>query len=127
VRLLLDTHVLLWWLDDSPRLSPAVRERLIDPETLVASSVVSLWEIEIKRALGKLSAPSDVIGGTRDAGVELLGVSADHAVEAGRLPLLHRDPFDRMIVAQAQHEGLTVVTGDRRITDYQVPVLPAEA
>lgn len=93
----------------------------------MSASVVSLWEIEIKRAFGKLRAPSDVVGGARHGGVELLAVSADHAVAAGRLPLLHRDPFDRMIVAQAQHEGLTVVTSDRRITEYHVPVLPAEA
>lgn len=126
MRLLLDTHAVLWWLGNSSRLGAAARDRIADPASYVAVSAVSLWEIEIKRSLGKLRAPAEVLGGVRAGGFELLALSAEHAVAAGRLPLLHRDPFDRAIVAQAQLEGLTVVTGDARVADYDVPVLPAE-
>jgi PIN domain nuclease of toxin-antitoxin system len=126
VRLLLDTHAALWWLGDSPRLGAVAREQIARAESLVVVSAVSLWEIEIKRGVGKLRAPADVLGGVRAAGFDLLDLTAEHAVAAGRLPMLHRDPFDRALVAQARLEGLTVVTGDRTVADYDVPVLPAE-
>ncbi|WP_342672899.1 type II toxin-antitoxin system VapC family toxin [Patulibacter americanus] len=126
MRLLLDTHAVLWWLGGSTRLGAVARERIADGESFVAVSAVSLWEIEIKRSIGKLRAPADVLGGVRSGGFELLALTPEHAVAAGRLPMLHRDPFDRAIVAQARLEGLTVVTGDRRVADYDVPVLPAE-
>jgi PIN domain nuclease of toxin-antitoxin system len=86
-------------------------------------SAATAWEIEIKRALGKLDAPDDLADALAAGGYRPLPVSILHATIAGRLPPHHRDPFDRMLVAQAKLEGLTIVTGDRRIAGYDVPVL----
>lgn len=86
-------------------------------------SAATAWEIEIKRALGKLSAPEDLPEALAAGGYRPLAVSVHHALAAGRLPPHHRDPFDRMLVAQAVVEGLTIVTGDKRIRGYDVPVL----
>jgi PIN domain nuclease of toxin-antitoxin system len=91
----------------------------------VAVSPVTPWEIEIKRATGKLDAPDDLEHQLDDAGFVALPIMIEHGLAAGRLPLHHRDPFDRMLVAQAQIEGLTIVTSDRDIPRYQVAVLPA--
>lgn len=123
-RLLLDTHVVLWWLSDSDELSLGVKD-LIDSELEVYVSVASLWEIALKTAAGKLRMPEywlDVVG---QSGLLELPIRAHHAVEAGLLPPLHRDPFDRLLVAQAQHEGLTLVTRDHQIHAYQVKHLAA--
>lgn len=89
----------------------------------VAISAVTIWEIEIKRALGKLRVPDDVAGLVDEAGFERLPITFEHASEAGRLPLLHADPFDRMLVAQARLEGMTLASGDPLIRRYDVPVL----
>lgn len=86
-------------------------------------SAATAWEIEIKRALGKLDAPDDLADALAAGGYRTLPVSLEHAVLAGRLPPRHRDPFDRMLVSQAKLEGLTIVSGDRRIAEYDVPVL----
>lgn len=89
-------------------------------------SAASVWEIEIKRAVGRLRAPDDVGGLVDASGFERLQVSFEHALEAGRLPLHHRDPFDRMLVAQARYEGLTLATADAALAHYDVPVLAVE-
>lgn len=86
-------------------------------------SAVSPWEIEIKRAKGRLRAPTDLLGAVGRAGFTALPVVLEHGVAAGQLPLHHHDPFDRMLVAQAQLEGLTIVTDDEQIARYQVAVL----
>ena len=125
VRLLLDTHVLLDLFTAPREFSAAVLATIRDPETHVAVSAASVWEIEIKRKQGRLTAPPDVMRRIRIAGFSQLAISSQHAVAAARLPLHHRDPFDRMLVAQAQLEGLTIVTSDREIPKYQVAVLPA--
>ena len=123
VRLLLDTHVLLD-LFRAPREFPEhVLRTISDPETHVAVSAASVWEIEIKRKKGTLTAPSDILRRVAIAGLSELPITQQHAVAAGRLPLHHRDPFDRMLVAQAQLEGLTIVTNDEKIARYQVAVL----
>lgn len=83
-------------------------------------SAASVWEIEIKRATGRLQAPEDVLGMVRDAGFLPLQITFEHALEAGRLPPIHRDPFDRMLVAQARLEGLTLATADPEIREYDV-------
>jgi len=122
VNLLLDTHALLWWLDDSS-LAPGAREAIADPENLVAVSAASVWEIEIKRALGKLDAPAGIVDAVRASEFEPLPIALEHAELAGGLPDHHRDPFDRMLVAQATLLGLTVVTRDPAFTSYAVGVL----
>jgi PIN domain nuclease of toxin-antitoxin system len=123
MRLLLDTHVILWWLDDSPEL-PADIKDVLDTEPAVHVSAVSPWEIAIKQQLGKLPGPEDLAERVRDSQFSPLPITAGHAVRAGRLPDHHRDPFDRVLIAQAQIERLTLVTRDARIAKYDVPLLP---
>ncbi|WP_438293275.1 type II toxin-antitoxin system VapC family toxin [Streptomyces sp. HUAS TT7] len=124
MRLLLDTHVVLWWLDDSPELSGEMKN-LLDTEPGVYVSAVSPWEIAIKQSLGKLEGPPDLAERVRDSQFTGLPITAGHGVRAGRLPVHHRDPFDRILVAQAQTEGMTLVTRDKWIPQYDVPVMPA--
>jgi PIN domain nuclease of toxin-antitoxin system len=121
--LLVDTHVLLWWRGDSHRISGDVREALANPDVPLFFSAASMWEIAIKRAQGKLSVPENLLDTMEERGFLELPVVSRHAIRAGALPAHHSDPFDRMIVAQAQTEGLTVVTSDTRIAAYDVPVL----
>jgi len=123
--LLLDTHVLLCWLADDPELGPQARKAIAEPESLVAVSAASAWEIAIKRALGRLQAPDDLETQIARNGFAPLPITVAHALRAGALPPHHDDPFDRMLVAQAQLEGLTVVTRDPRIAVYGVRTLPA--
>lgn len=120
---LLDSHVLLWWLGDSPRLGTAVRRALADPDNRVLVSAASIWEIGIKQALGKLRAPESLLGLLQQEGFEELPITAAHAEAAARLPMLHRDPFDRMLVAQSRLEGLILVTHDDPMGGYDVELL----
>jgi PIN domain nuclease of toxin-antitoxin system len=121
VRLLLDTHVVLWWLMDDDTLSTEVKDR-IDTEAEVLISAASVWEIAIKQALGKLAGPSDLLDIVVNSGLVELPIRSRHAVEAGGLPPLHRDPFDRMLIAQARCDGLTLVSRDLQVRQYDVQV-----
>lgn len=123
MSLLLDTHVVLWWLADAPELPDEIKDRL-DQEPDVRVSAATIWEITIKQALGKITAPPDLPECVRDSGFRELPISFTHAITAARLPLLHRDPFDRMLVAQARCEGLTLVTTDQHCHQYDVASLP---
>jgi PIN domain nuclease of toxin-antitoxin system len=123
MRLLLDTRVLLWWLDDSPELSDATKE-LLRTEPSVHVSAVSPWEIAIKQSLGKIRGPEDLAERARDSQFTPLPVGAGHGVRAGKLPPHHRDPFDRVLIAQAQIEGMTLVTRDKWMQQYDVQILP---
>jgi PIN domain nuclease of toxin-antitoxin system len=125
VRLLLDTHVLLWWLADDRQLSAAAAAAIDDGRNAALVSAASIWEIEIKRAKGALSAPDDIVEQVEGARFDLLPISAAHARDAGRLPRHHDDPFDRMLVAQAAAEDATLVTSDGAVAGYGVPVLTA--
>lgn len=124
MRLLLDTHTLLWWLADEP-LSDRSRRTIADPRTTVYVSAVSAWEISIKIALGKLEAPGDLEAQIERHRFRPLPVTIGHALRAGGLPPLHVDPFDRMLVAQAQLEEATIVTRDPALAGYGVPTLVA--
>lgn len=124
MRLLLDTHVYLWWLDDDPRLSEAARDAVADGDAIVHVSAVSVWEAAIKVAAGRLDiGPTDLVGAIPANSFIELPVNMRHAVRAGTLPLHHRDPFDRMLVAQAQLEDLTLVSFDPALTAYNVSIL----
>lgn len=123
MRLLLDTHVVLWWLADSEELSDETKD-LLDAEPSVYVSAVSAWEVAIKQELGKLEGPADLAERVRDSQFAGLPITAGHGVRAGRLPSVHRDPFDRLLVAQAQTEGMTLATRDAWIPKYDVQVLP---
>lgn len=124
MRLLLDTHVVLWWLADEPTLSDGLKETL-DNEPDAFVSAVTVWEVAIKQSLGKLKEPANLPERVRDSGFRGLSINYEHAVDAGQLPLIHRDPFDRMLIAQARCEGLTLVTRDAYIQRYEVDILPA--
>ena len=125
MRLLLDTHALLWWLADDPTLSRAARRAIAAVESRVYVSAASAWEISIKRALGKLDAPPDVEDQVEVSGFEPLSITIGHASAAGALPAHHDDPFDRMLIAQAMAEDLIVVTRDPRFAPYGVGTLGA--
>ena len=124
MSLLLDTHVLLWWLGDDDRLTPPMRAAIEDPQTSVAVSAASAWEMAIKAALGKLSAPDDLVAELAHHGFAPLPVTVEDGLAAGRLPRHHDDPFDRMLIAQAARRSFTIVTTDRRFADYDVLTLP---
>lgn len=125
MRLLLDTHALLWWLANDPSLAEDATSAIADAGSTVFVSAATAWEMAIKQALGKLEAPSDLERQLELNRFEPLPVTISHACAAGRLPGHHDDPFDRMLVAQALAEGLTIVTRDPRIAPYGVPTLPA--
>lgn len=122
MSLLLDTHVALWAITGDATLGPELLDRLRhDPDIFL--SPVSLWEITIKQTVGKLAGPPDLAERVRDMGFRELAVTHAHAIAAGRLPPHHRDPFDRMLVAQAATEGLTLVSRDTSIALYDVDIL----
>ena len=124
MRLLLDSHVALWWLDAHPSLGAGAR-RAITGADLVHVSAVTPWELGIKRALGKLSFPDGLVDELGASGFEPLAVTVAHAERAPSLPPHHRDPFDRMLVAQAQLETLVLLTADRSLAPYDVEILDA--
>ena len=125
MRLLLDTHALLWWLASDPALDPNARAAIADEDSFVAVSAASAWEIAIKRALGRLDAPDDLDAQLDAHQFADVPVTVVHALRAGALPSLHTDLFDRILVAQAQVEGLTIVTRDENIPRYDVATLRA--
>jgi PIN domain nuclease of toxin-antitoxin system len=122
VSLLLDTHVILWWLADDPTLSDDIKAKL-DHEPQAYISSATIWEVTIKQAAGKIIEPADLPERIRGSGFRELPINFEHAIAAGRLPLIHRDPFDRMLVAQAQCENLTLVTRDEHCQKYDVAIL----
>jgi PIN domain nuclease of toxin-antitoxin system len=123
VTLLLDTHVLLWWLADDPRLTSAMREAIADPSTAVMVSAASAWEAAIKAAVGKLTVPDGLEQEMERHGFDELPVTFEEGLAAGALPPHHGDPFDRMLIAQARVEGLVLATADDAVRRYDVPVL----
>jgi len=123
-RLLLDTHALIWALADPDELAAAARSAIERPANTVLISPASLYEINLKVSLGKLHAPAaDLVGSIEAAGFTELPLRLAHAALAGRLPFHHRDPFDRLLIAQAQLESLTVVTRDDHFARYGLSIL----
>ena len=127
MNLLLDTSAFIWWVTEDSRLGPQARSAVADPDRRVYVSAVSAWEIAIKRSLGKLRLEGDVGMLVEREDFDELPIDIVHALEAESLPPHHRDPFDRMLIAQSRHEGLVVLTGDRVFTRYDVELLPADA
>lgn len=125
MRLLLDTHVLLWWLADDARLQPSSRRLIEDGTAEVFVSAVSVAEVAIKTSLGKLDAPPDLIAQISEQRMTELPLRVAHAQALQGLPWLHRDPFDRMLVAQALTDRLTLVTADSRCRQYDIDAVPA--
>lgn len=123
MNLLVDTHILLWWLDDAATLTQEFRNAIRDLSNRVFVSAASIWEIAIKSASGKLDVPTNLDAAMEHSRFQELPIRFHHAVAAGKLPEHHRDPFDRMIIAQAQCEQLTLVTQDAQIRRYEVSIL----
>jgi PIN domain nuclease of toxin-antitoxin system len=121
-NLLLDTHVFLWWRTDDRRLKKNARSAIANA-SLVFVSAASAWEAAIKAALGRLHLPDTMEAGVEESGFEKLPISFSHAEAAAALPTHHLDPFDRMLVAQAILEGLTLITHDQRFKPYDLPIL----
>jgi PIN domain nuclease of toxin-antitoxin system len=126
VRLLLDTHILLWWLDDNARLGRKARNLIADPNSDVLVSQVSLWETAIKHRIGKLHVgPEDILPRLSEFGFTLLTISNAHLMAIARLENHHSDPFDHLLLAQALVEKAAVVTADRKLPLYGIPCVPA--
>lgn len=126
MRLLLDTHLLLWAAGEPRRLSRKARAAIADPGNVLHFSAASIWEVAIKSSLGRADFQVDAVQllrGLVGNGYEELPVTGRHAAEVALLPDLHADPFDRMLVAQAQVEGLAIVSHDARLRDYDVTLL----
>jgi PIN domain nuclease of toxin-antitoxin system len=123
VKVLLDTHALLWWVTDDQRLSPTARDAIRTAD--VAVSVASLWEIEIKRGLGRIEADLGALVReiSQTDGFRILQIRPTHVLTLGELPQLHKDPFDRMLVAQAVRDGRALVTRDTALAAYPVDVV----
>lgn len=120
---LIDTHILIWWLADDPQLPADARSVIADGSNDILVSAVTIAEIAIKKSLGKLDMPVTAKEALRIGGFDQLPLTADHAARLETLPWHHRDPFDRMLIAQAQHEGYVLVTADGRCREYDVAVL----
>ena len=125
MNLLLDTHVVLWWLDNPNLLSEQAVAAIKQLDNNVMVSVVSAWEIAIKKALGKLEAPENLKEMVVAARFQWLPITYEHVWKINDLPFHHEDPFDRLLVAQATVENLTLVTRDSRIKAYTIPLLDA--
>lgn len=126
MRLLLDTQIVLWQLSGARKLTPEAADAIRAAEEL-RFSVVSFAEVGIKAAIGKLKVPDQFHERVQEAGAETLGLAPEHGLRIAELPLHHRDPFDRLLIAQALCEGLTILTSDVRFNDYEVPLVIATA
>ena len=122
---LLDTHVLIWWMVEPHRLQTHEAEVINDRTSPLWVSAASVWEIEIKRALHRLATPPDLLEVLAKEQIQVLPILADEAIAAAALPPHHQDPFDRMLIAQAQRHDLTLITRDRAMRQYAVAVLEA--
>ena len=123
MRYLLDTHIILWWLYDDPKLPGRHAQIISEAGNHIIVSVASLWEIEIKKAVGKLVVDSDYIEAIKSNGIELLSIHPSHIVGLRSLSLFHNDPFDRIIIAQAQAECMTLLTIDKMVKKYDVDII----
>lgn len=123
MKLLLDTQAFLWWMSGSSRLSRGATEAVSDPTNQVLFSVVSAWEISIKRALGKLKAPEDLASAIETESFEFLGIELSHIAALDNLEHHHRDPFDRMLIAQSLVERATLISGDAIFHRYGTVIL----
>lgn len=122
MRLLLDTHAVLWWLNDDVKLGSHARGLIGDPENDVLVSTVSLWEITVKLRIGKLDADiEEILAILPDQGFDRLDISDAHLIALAALPLHHRDPFDHLLMAQAVAEGAHFVSQDRNVALYGIP------
>lgn len=122
-RYLLDTNVFIWAMEENKRLPRSVKDKIADPKNLILISVASVWEIVIKRAKHTLNVPKDIEGGIRKSNFGILPIQISHIMELEKIANHHKDPFDRILIAQAKSENLTLITTDAKIKKYDVKVL----
>lgn len=120
MRYLLDTHILLWWLGEPEKLTPETLEVIASKDNFVVISAASIWEMRIKQNLGKLTLPDNFEEILSDEPFERLSITVAHAHAIKDLPTIHRDPFDRILIAQAKLENLTLITEDQLLKEYEV-------
>ena len=125
MRLLLDTHAFVWWVTDVARLTETARSAIADPGNDVFVSTITGWEVAVKRAKGTMTAPDNLSAMVEEKRFTHLPLTFHHAEQAGKLPMHHRDPFDRFLIAQAQAEGLVLVTRDQHIPRYDIATVAA--
>ena len=123
MQLLLDTHALIWWLANNPTLSDRARDAIANPDNIIFVSAASAWEIAIKKSLGKLQTPNDLAMQIEAKGFIPLSIDLHHALTIESLPRHHQDPFDRILIAQAIYERLTIITRDRKFSIYEVDII----
>ena len=124
---LLDTQILIWWLTDHPRLTPQLSQTISNPNNLIFYSVANLWEISIKRSIGKLKLKIPFPQLVQTIPFPTLTIKPNHIITLHQLPLIHKDPFDRLLIAQALTENLTLITADHQITRYHLPTLTPQS
>jgi PIN domain nuclease of toxin-antitoxin system len=124
-RILLDTHALIWWLNGDSKLGSNAKAHIASSTNDVYVSAATVWEISIKQQMNKLNAPEDIESVVEKAGFLPLAMSLFHGQQAGKLPLHHKDPFDRLLIAQAQAEGLVILTKDEHFPRYGVRLINA--
>ncbi len=122
-RAILDTHILLWWLAEPEKLSKKQFEIISSANSQILVSVASIWEIRIKESLGKLEVPTDLVNLIKENGFEFISIHPHHADYVKDLPQIHKDPFDRMIIAQGKLEGLKILSSDKIFGGYDVEVV----
>lgn len=125
MKYLLDTHILLQWLNNDRTLSHKISEIIANPDNIIFVSSVNTWEITIKKSLGKLEAPNDIEKAIEANDFQKLPITIEHSTYIANLPLYHKDPFDRLLIAQAIVEGLTLLTCDTQIPKYSVHIIQA--
>ena len=123
MKLLLDTHAAIWWLSADDRLGAEAARQLADETNQMLLSAAVVWEVAVKRSLGKLDVPDGFAEAMLSGGAQPVAVTVDHAAAVEHLPWHHRDPFDRILIAQAQIERATLVSGDKALVAYGVPVV----
>ena len=122
---LLDTHVFIWAMEESKRLSQDIKDKIINPRNKIFISVATVWEIVIKKAIKQIRLNFDIETSIRNAGFEVVPIKLPHALGVEKLPLHHRDPFDRVLISQAKAENLILITADRKIWKYRIKILKA--
>lgn len=125
MKILLDSHVVMWWMSGSDKLSDRAREAITSGDNQVLVSAVTLWELAIKESIGKLSLDFDLHEDLPEESFDELPITGDHAKAVRELPWHHKDPFDRMLIAQAKYERAFLITGDRKLGAYDVDLIPA--
>ena len=120
---LIDTHILLWWLADEKKISKSAKAIIANPNNHIFVSAISLWEIAIKKSLKKLKAPNNILEMLEEKGMTCLPLTAEHALAVEKLPFIHDDPFDRLLIAQCKLEEMIFITADKIITQYDLPCL----